>query len=161
MRINTNTITGWKIASKTRPIKTKVTDSLVNVDSLIFDKLRLATLEADEPMQKGAIICLGEAGDVWQQTQEKLDKKYNLVGIDDNGWVIYEPKPDNEVNCFEVLNPATCPFTIIGQWGATVDGEKNVQKGVCGDFICQNRTDPTDVWVVKRGLFLNTYVIKS
>ena len=45
--------------------------------------------------------------------------------------------------------------------GATVGEEKNVQTGEKGDFICQNRTNPTDVWVVKRKLFLNTYIIKS
>jgi hypothetical protein len=55
----------------------------------------------------------------------------------------------------------TSDFTIIGQWGATVDGEKNVQRGTVGDFICQNQTDLSDVWVVKRKLFLNTYIIKS
>lgn len=39
--------------------------------------------------------------------------------------------------------------------------KKNVQSGESGDFICQNQTDPTDVWIVKRKLFLNTYVIKT
>ncbi len=26
-----------------------------------------------------------------------------------------------------------------------------------GDFICRNREDKTDVWIVKRKIFINTY----
>lgn len=49
-------------------------------------------------------------------------------------------------------------FYIIGQWGEqTPDGL--IQKGKIGDFICQNREYPTDVWIVKRKIFVNTYNI--
>jgi hypothetical protein len=30
-----------------------------------------------------------------------------------------------------------------------------------GDFICQSRTDSTDVWIVARKIFTNTYNIIS
>ena len=116
------------------------------------------------------VICVGEAGDAWQQMPKKLLAKYDVTAIDTDGWMICTPKPDNAVNCLEVNNEvwgnnplATTngEFTIIGQWGATVDGVANVQTGNVGDFICQNRTDPTDVWIVRRKLFLNTYVVKT
>ena len=94
------------------------------------------------------------------------------------------PKPDNAVNVLEVtkewlkdaaLNAGlSIPFAdsrtynmgdfcISGQWGDDKYPEvgHNIQWGSAGDFICQNRTDPTDVWVVRRKLFLNTYVVKS
>ena len=82
--------------------------------------------------------------------------------------MICEPLPDNAVDVVEVTDAMCTPdahnanaFYIIGQWGETVGEEKNVQRGTAGDFICRNRTDHTDVWIVRRRLFLNTYVIKS
>jgi hypothetical protein len=173
MRIDTSKITGWSVASKTRPIKAKPLISLM-VDRKVAIKFLVDTLEGHEPLGDGSIICVGEAGDVWQQTQKKLLQKYVVKAIDSDGWMDCEPLPDNAVNAIEVNSafiqaltgvlpsPMNSDFTIIGQWGATVNGEKNVQKGSStGDFICQNQTDPTDVWIVKRKLFMNTYIIKS
>lgn len=163
MRIQTSSITGWNIASKTRPIKAKPLINLL-VDRTVTSKFLVDTLEGKEPLGDGVVICLGEAGDAWQQMPKKLLGKYDVTAIDNDGWMLCTPKPDNSVNCVEI-NPADCEvdgsFSIIGQWGANVGDEKNVQTGEKGDFICQNRTDPTDVWVVKRKLFLNTYIVKS
>lgn len=167
MRVNTQTITNWRIASKTRPIKAKPLVNLL-VDRSVASKFLVDTLEGHEPLGDGVVICVGEAGDAWQQMPKKLLQKYVVRGIDKDGWMDCEPLPDNAVNCVEVSHDMTTPdghnrnaFTIIGQWGATVGTEKNVQVGEEGDFICQNQTDPSDVWIVKRKLFLNTYVIKS
>ena len=130
MRIDTTKITGWKIASKTRPIKAKPLISLL-VDRKVASKFLVDTLEGHEPLGDGSIICLGEAGDIWQQTQGKLLQKYVVKSIDADGWMDCEPLPDNAVNCFEVIDLATDAgitpnptFTIVGQWGATVNGEK-------------------------------------
>ena len=109
------------------------------------------------------MICVGEAGDVWQQTPAKILKKYDVTAIDKDGWMVCTPKPDNEVDCHEVGSTTTnmqSEFCVIGQWGETVGPLKNVQRGVVGDFICRNRTDLADVWVVRKNLFNNTYVIK-
>lgn len=163
MRIDPNKITDWKIASKTRPIKAKPLINLL-IDRTVASKFLVDTLEGHEPLGDGVVICVGEAGDAWQQMPKKLLQKYRVAAIDKDGWMECEPLPDNAVDCIEV-DPNYCTvngvFTIIGQWGATVLGEKNVQTGAVGDFICRNQTDPTDVWIVKRKLFLNTYVIKS
>ena len=163
-KIETNEITGWNIASKTRPIKAKPLISLL-VDRTITNKFLVDTLEGREPLGDGSVICVGEAGDTWQQTPKKLLAKYHVASIDKDGWMVCEPLPDNAVDCFEVpynqTDFADQSFYIIGQWGATVGEEKNVQTGVLGDFICRNQTDHTDVWIVKRKLFLNTYIIKS
>ncbi len=173
MRINTNDIIGWNVASKTRPIKAKPLINLL-VDRTVVSKFLVDTLEGKEPLGDGVVICVGEAGDAWQQMPKKLLQKYVVEEIDKDGWMVCEPMPDNAVDCIEVNrlvidhfcmvapnNGWFGTFSIIGHYGQTVDGEVNVQSGVEGDFLCRNRTDKTDVWIVKRKLFLNTYVIKS
>lgn len=179
MRIQTSSIKGWNVASKTRPIKAKPLINLL-VDRTVTSKFLVDTLEGKEPLGDGVVICLGEAGDAWQQMPKKLLGKYDVTAIDTDGWMFCTPKPDNSVNCVEVTmdlfvklfpinandiinsaDHAPLVFQIVGQWGETVGAEKNIQRGTEGDFICQNRTDPTDVWVVRRKLFLNTYIIKS
>jgi hypothetical protein len=169
MRLNPETITNWKIANKIRPIKAKPLVNLL-VDRTITKKFLLDTLEGKEPLGDGVVICIGEAGDTWQQTSKKLLSKYVVKGIDVDGWMDCEPLPDNAVDCVEVtpemnsLKYNVPPyFHIVGLWGATnpATGEKNIQSGAEGDFICRNQTDHTDVWIIRRQLFLNTYVIKS
>jgi hypothetical protein len=162
MRITPSTIKNWKIASKTRPIKAKPLVSLL-VDRTVVSKFLVDALEGKEPLGDGVVICVGEAGDAWQQMPKKLLQKYVVKSIDKDGWMDCEPLPDNAVNCIEVTSDMTTDgkFTIIGQWGATIGGEQNVQVGDQGDFICQNQTDPTDNWIVRRKLFLNTYIMKS
>lgn len=162
MRITPNLITNWKIASKTRPIKAKPLVSIL-VDRSVTNKFLVDTLEGKEPLGDGAVICVGEAGDTWQQMPKKLLAKYRVASIDKDGWMDCEPLPDNAVDCVEVTDGQTDigGFYIIGQWGETVGEETNVQRGVAGDFICRNQTDQTDVWIVRRKLFLNTYIIKS
>lgn len=157
MRINTNLIVRWNVASKTRPIKAKPLVNLI-VDRTIVSKFLVDTLEGKEPLGDGVVICVGEAGDAWQQMPNKLLKKYSVKDIDKNGWMICEPLPDNAVDCVEVKEEK---FTIVGLYGQTVNGEANVQSGVAGDFICRNQTDHKDVWIVNRKMFVNTYVIKS
>lgn len=171
-KIEKTEITGWHVASKTRPIKAKPLITLL-VDRKVTNKFLVDTLEGKEPLGDGSIICVGEAGDTWQQTQKKLLAKYDVKAIDEDGWMVCEPRPENAVDCIEVwphifaeqqrtpgFNPDT-EFYIIGQWGGEINGEANAQSGVAGDFICRNREDHDDCWIVKRKLFLNTYTIKS
>ena len=61
MKIETASITDWRIASKTRPIKAKPLISLM-VDRKVASKFLLDTLEGHEPLGDGSIICVGEAG---------------------------------------------------------------------------------------------------
>ena len=81
---------------------------------------------------------------------------------------------EHTVNCIELtvpfvhsigarwnVNTNDLSFTIVGQWGEIVNGEKNIQTASLGDFICQNQTDPTDVWIVNRKIFINTYNIND
>jgi len=167
MRIDPTKITNWRTASKTRPIQAKPLNCIL-IDKTIKDKFLLDTLEGREPLGTGVMICLGEAGDIWQQTLDKVLKKYRVIRIDCEGWMTCDPLPDNAVDCIEV-SASMCVvdghnrnvFSIIGHYGETVGEETNVQYGEAGDFICRNQTDHTDVWIVRRKLFENTYVITS
>jgi hypothetical protein len=166
IKITPDQIQDWKIARKTRSIKSKPLINLL-VDRSVSSKFLVDTLEGKEPLGDGVVICVGEAGDVWQQMPKKLLAKYDVTAIDADGWMVCTPKPDNAVDCFEVtrefssLWTASQDFYIIGAWGETIGDEKNVQRGKVGDFICRNRDDHSDVWIVRRSLFLNTYNLVS
>ena len=174
----------WSTASKTKGIRAKPLISIM-VDRSVLSKFLLDTLEGREPLGDGAVVCIGEFNDAWQQSPAKLLQKYDVTAIDVDGWMVCAPKLDNAVECHEVvpadfetpvypnanhalLKPLESsvwkdkPFYVIGNWGETLpNGTKNAQRGVIGDFICRSRTDPTDVWVVQRKIFLNTYSIRE
>ena len=177
MKFLNNNSVPWKVASKTCAIKAKPLTSLL-VDRFITRRFLIDTLEGKEPLGDGVVICIGPAEDVWQQMPSKLFDKYNVVDIDSSGWMLCEPKVGNSVNVFEVTEHnksdtsifstvddvnvyQTCDFYIHGKWGETTPFGPNVQYGNIGDFICQNRTDSTDIWIVRRKIFLNTYVLKG
>jgi len=172
MRIDTSKLTGWKIATKTKELRAKPMGSLFS-NLTPLNKFLLNTLEGVEPVPDSSILCVGSLGDVWQQTPKKLLAEYNVTHIESDGWLICEPKPNNAVNCVEVdrflidaldkmpHSEITMSFTIIGHYGQTIGDENNVQTGEEDDYICQNLTDPTDVWIVKRNLFQNTYIVKE
>lgn len=142
----------WKRAKKTKGLKAKPMVNLI-VDKGVMRKFLVDTLEAREPIAANAMFCIGEAGDAWQQTPQALLKKYDVRDIDDDGWMICEPKPDNEVEFYE--SDKDC--LITGVWGEIIDGKENQQRCSKGDFILRNPMDTIDIWVVQRKLFLNTY----
>ena len=168
-RIETSAIKTWAVAKKTKNIKAKPLISIM-IDRSVTNKFLVDTLEGKEPLGDGAIICIGESNDIWQQMPKKLLQKYNVIEIDKDGWMVCEPRPDNSVDCIEITELIADPyeddegFFIVGLWG-----EKRFHKGVdeliqradYGDFICRNREDKTDVWIVKRKIFINTYNIIS
>ena len=183
MKVNAELITGWRTATKVCGILAKhVSDA---VDKVLIDKMYLQTLEGNEALKADAMVCKGEAGDVWMQAGKKLFAKYTAINVTPDGWIEFIPKPENEVNAIEcthewrlgnaiIPNPCVLPaandemykiadFYINGQWGDDNYPAfgKSVQWGHNGDFICQNKTDLTDVWIVKRRLFLNTYQFKT
>ena len=168
-KIDTTQIKDWSFASKTRPIKAKPLINLL-VDRTITNKFLVDTLEGREPLGDGVVICVAEAGDTWQQMPKKLLQKYHVSDIDNDGWLVCEPIPDNSVNCIEIsatmariegIRGINRDVYITGHFGETIGNEKNVYRGVVGDFICRNQFDHSDVWIVRRSLFLNTYTFKS
>ena len=174
MKIDVTKITDWKICSKTKSIMAKPLVSIF-ADRTITNKFLLDTLEGKESLGDGSMVCIGSAGDVWQQIPNKLLSKYTVKGITNDGWLECEPIPGNVSNCIEVTCSLTQQFLdpdardntqddgnyyIEGLWGETTSNGI-IQRCVDGDFILQDRNNPKDVWVVTRKIFLNTYEIKS
>lgn len=98
--------------------------------------------------------------------RKNLLKKYTVDSIDPDGWMVCNPKPENSVEFCEITSdvldnakwgPPGSGY-IHGQWGETIlDLGANLQHWKLGDFIVRNREDTTDVWVVARKIFINSY----
>jgi hypothetical protein len=147
-------MTTWLRAKKTKGLRAKAMINLM-VDRTVVNKFLLDTLEGREPIGPSSMFCIGEAGDAWQQSPKALLKKYDVLDIDDDGWMVCQPKPDNEVQFFESSNDQY----VTGHWGETVNGLPNQQWCNVGDFVLRHPDDVTDMWVVQRKLFNNTYCI--
>lgn len=151
----------WKIAKKTKSIRAKPTVSIM-VDQSVLSKFLLTTLEANEKIGDGSVICLGESGDIWQQMPKKLLAKYTIASIDKDGWMVCEPLPDNSIECIQwdsVINTKNGEHWVQALWGEDYRTYGKCQRFAYGDYICRNRTDPTDIWVVRRRFFENTYTV--
>ncbi len=146
-----------KRGKKTADIRAKPIVTLV-VDGSVMNKFLIDTLEGREPIHTDNMFCIGAAGDAWQQSSAALLKKYNVSAIDKDGWMVCTPRPENEVQFFEFKKKGD-NNAIQGLWGETIDGVERLQRVVAGDFICRQPHDFTDVWVVRRTLFLNTYKV--
>lgn len=149
----------WTTARKVQSVRAK---PLINVmvDRSVMNKFLLDTLEGNEVLGDGSVVCIGAAGDAWQQMPAKLLAKYNVTSIDNDGWMVCDPKPDNLINVCEITGNLVSEdeFYILGHFGEQYrDGLR--QYGSIGDFVGQNRDDASDVWIIRRKIFLNTYQI--
>lgn len=169
--IDINSVKHWSIAKKTRPIKAKPMVSLM-VDKSVASKFLIDTLEGKEAIGDGSIMCVGESNDAWQQMPAKLLQKYDVTAIDAEGWMTCVPKPENSVECYQITDETEAisskmwidqtPYCIMAEWGedtVMVDVPIKIQRAEVGDYICRNRTNPTDVWIVRRKIFNSTYVV--
>jgi len=132
----------WFHARKTRPIWARQLTQAEQVQ----------TLEGVEEVPAGQMLCRGEAGDIWPQSPERLEEKYQATGeTDDQGWQKYVPAPDNQgVMAAEVPHS----FQVQAKWGEL--------RGKSGDYLVKNYEDrdspyPDDVWIVDHSLFHATY----
>ncbi len=156
----------WGIATKTKPIRAKHLSALL-VDNSVTSKFLIETLEGKETLKKDSIICLGEAGDIWQQAGNKFLSKYSVSQFVDDGWMVCTPKDGNESLVYKVTSlPAqnSLGFSIRGQYGEerVMGGVKvTLQYGLLGDYIVGSQTDSTDRWIVRCSLFDQTYDIKE
>jgi len=179
-RINVSLLT-FGTAQKTANIRAKPLAQVIN-DPHIFAKLTLETLEGQQAIQThaGVFVCIGEALDYWQQDGEKLFKSYDVINVDDQGWLTCKPKPEAERN-FTQIPEEIGEFEIPAQWGkklsaldrgpqpVTLKDEEletlftyeHVQFGKPGDYVLQSQEDPFDFWIVKKALFENTYQVKT
>jgi len=164
----------WALAKKVRPLRAKPMVSLL-VDKSVMGQFLVDTLEAREPVSPQAMFCIGEANDAWQQMPDKLLKHYEVRHIDEDGWMVCHPKPEGAREFFEVTLAVlqaqgywdffcalpTGTGYVQAQWSETVGGRHNVQRFGEGDFIVRSREDASDVWVVRRKIWLNSYAEMS
>jgi hypothetical protein len=132
----------WVHVRKTRPIWARRLDSDQTVK----------TLEGTETVRAGDYLCRGEAGDVWPQKAEDLERKYLVTDeIDDDGWHRYDPRPDA---AGALAARVAHSFQVEAKWGTL--------SGKAGDYVLKNFADadvryPSDVWIVDQTLFDATY----
>ena len=137
---------GWFHAKKTRPIWAKVVEQPQVVQ----------TLEGEETVQPGHVLCRGEAGELWPQTAEQLARRYSPTAeLDFGGWRKHLPHPDAQgVMAIQIPHA----FHVIATWGKL--------SGKPGDYLLKNFQDrnepyPDDVWIVDQKLFLATYAAEK
>lgn len=135
---------GWFHAMKTRPIWAR----------RIEHDQTVTTLEGEETVQEGHMLCRGEAGDLWPQTAAQLAKRYTPTDeVDAEGWRKHLPHPDAQGALAIQIDH---PFSVVATWGKL--------SGKAGDFLLKNYQDreiayPDDVWIVDQKLFRATYAV--
>ena len=150
----------WGTSKKTKPIRAKPLSALI-VDKSVTAKFVLSTLEGNQEIKEGSVVCIGPANDAWQQLPNKLFGQYTVTGLDRDGWMECAPKPEAVVDCApitELIIGSEKEFFIYALWGKPVGDGRFTQDGIVGDYVCRNQTDHADVWIVARKVFENTRV---
>lgn len=152
----------WQTARKTKGLRAKHSTAVIS-DLSLLDKLLVQTIEGEIQMRV-AMICIGAAGEAWQQSSVKLLEKYTIEEVTIDGWLICVPKPGAApISCVQIIRSDFVgdQFYIVGLWGKTLaDGTSNAQVGKVGDYVCRSATDQNDVWIVEQSIFENTYEVK-
>lgn len=150
--IDTSTF-NWSRAKKTKAIRAISIAAAVHPE--IIKYLNLETIEANEPLESINFLCIATTGEAWQQAAKNFFKKYKVVNVDLDGFLVAEPLPENEVE-FVI---AEQDGYIVGKWGETIDGVKNLQRVRVGDTIARQTYEHEDQWVVNRTLWNGTYTV--
>jgi len=185
-RIDTSKITEWSSATKTKAIFARAVNTLV-LDLVSFrEKFLLQTLEGNQIVEPGKVICMGQSRvDPWQVDAKHLFARYNVVDITPDGWLVCEPKPGVFHKAYQVTKEALkyCVFDPgdyheidhFRIWAKEGQGHKCYphqgtqglgepeyeQMGKLGDWILMSNSDPADVWIVRKDLFNATYVLQE
>lgn len=168
--VSTSKVPTWNDCRKVKGLRAKHMKSVLT-DSSVLAMFLINTLEGREPVDGVAMICVGPLGDVWQQQSKNLFKKYDAVGVDDDGWFEFVPKSAANPNapatveCIQVTRELLSAMSaenamyVQGTYGETVSEIVNLQKFVIGDYICRDKSNHKDVWVVAGKIFANTYEV--
>lgn len=148
------------LAKKTKPMRT-IHMSHVFADPIFVKMFLVNAIEGAEPIDQDAMLCIGEAGDVWQQKYNKMQSKYDLMKMGSSGWIIATPKPDNEQRVIQLTREVlesqlvnlSQPVYIQGGYGATIDGITNLQQVAIDSWLVQRLPYNGDQWIVQNNLF--------
>lgn len=163
IEINPATVTSWRTAKKTGTLVAMLGSVVIQYHPRLAAKLKLNTLEGDEPINPAAMVCIGEQGDAWQQALPKLLKKYDLSGITDDGWVRYTPKPGPEAEIDtiqiteEMIGVGNTPIIKGCHWGIKQDDGSYNQLGKTGSWLARLKHDLSDFYFIDDLVFRNTY----
>lgn len=158
----------WAKAQKTKNMLAMPVRN-IRIPSVLKGKLFLETLEGQQMLDAGKMLCTGIGmGDPWQQPMDKILNKYDLIG-EDGGWLVFKPKPSNVVEVCRPFYHGDSEWDRNRDWKCLLEVEgKNGQKyadGKCrfygheGDYVCRSIDDPSDVWIVNEKLFEASYII--
>lgn len=163
--IDVGAVTNWRTAKKTGKLVALLGSLVIHQHPRLAAKLKLHTLEGDEPINPAAMVCIGELGDAWQQAPAKLMRKYDISGITDDGWVQYTPKvgPESEIDAVQItadmLAPGTSPEIQGCHWGVKQPDGTFRQVGKIGSWLARLKHDTSDFYFIDELVFANTYSV--
>ena len=161
--IEVSKIANWRTAKKTGRLVALLGSLVIQHHPRLASKLKLHTLEGDEPINPAAMVCIGSLGDAWQQAPAKLSRKYDIAGITDDGWVEYKPKvgPEAEIDAVQItadmLADGTVPEIRGCHWGVKQPDDTYIQFGKVGSWLARLKHDPSDFYFIDDLVFRNTY----
>jgi len=108
----------FKTGIKNKSIRVKAIKEVFK-DHSVIDKFLMKTLEGKEEVDASNMMCMGAIDDPWQQPIANIKKNYEFDTIKDNGWIIFQPKPDAPRNVFQVTAEMAegDEFEVIAPWG--------------------------------------------
>ena len=149
-----------KKAKKFGLVHAKMVSDVIK-DAQVAQHLLLITPEGSQPIRiKNTVLCIGVAKEMWQQDKDGFVKKYQLVDLQDDGWMICVAKSNNVVNVCQILcQIGVDGFKISALWGECDESIKGLywQKGLNGDYILQDPNKLEDVWIIKKEIFEASY----
>lgn len=156
----------WGLCKKTKGMRTKPMNEIFP-DAETASQFTLSSREGPAVIDFSAVMCVGVSGDAWQQAPATIEKKYIAEGTDIQGWKRWLPKPEVEVDYFEVdahflaeegfFSDST--IYLKGTWGSVIEGVENLQSLQLGDFVCRQQHDHADQWVVRKAIYDSSYQV--
>jgi len=116
---------------------------------MVHQSMTVESLEGPIRIGEGDYVCLGQSDELWAMTSDDLLRRYTPTGevqtINAETWKVYTPRPAR-IALAAQMDEA---FAVFTPWG--------VLRGKPGDLLLLDETDPTDLWVVDRVIFDQTY----
>lgn len=160
----------WHVYRKTKGLIALPASVVLDMSGDWVSKLLINTLEGSAPVRKDAMVCIGPAGEVWQQGAEKLFAKYDATGVvglgqRNAGWINFVPKdsPATRVKATQVTatmagGDASNRVVLHNcHWGEKQPDGTYAQYAAVGAWLVVRPDDPTDAYFIEEAVFDDTY----
>ncbi len=109
------------------------------------------SLEGPVKAKRGDYVCRGIQGELWVQSAESLNRRYDRSNKTDGDWQVFLPREEASVVAAVQMDKE---FQVEARWGTLT--------GKAGDYLLiwaeeEESDNPTDVWIVDKTLFEATY----